>query len=553
MKKFTKIVAMLVAFGVFASGMFAVQASATEKVYLEERIILNEEFDSSDFEFKSGTLQNGEWTQVNANVPATVSDGVMKFQHDASGSTAKILTGAQCLFDKAKVENGELIVEIKAKKAVNIAADAVAGTEAVTYNPTLVVQLFYNADNAYRAFVGLALTEEMNTYQIRVGQGKYVAVYKNGVLDTTWSGLKAAQSTGLWNSIKLYSESTAAADMEIESVKITTWDPKTENVYFNADFENMTTMSDVADYGIKSHDADLITLDTTDGNKAIKISGNNSSAVQMDSFQSITTNEISMVLPEEYYFSYRIKSSGLTSTTACVCMQLFTNGMIKDQTSSSDRESGAVRVFLDMRSDALYAFDNNNSSNKYSTTIFGENKWVTVLIHVKGTTYDYYVMQEGEEEFTQVKENVPAQLQTTVGYNPNYFKFYVQGNESSNASVLIDDIRLYVPGDLTKIGENLYWSDADTITGSFDLTGSVDDTADLTGILALYDENGMLKDCKYKETTVEQVLGNQGKLSVSIDNPSEEATNARFFVWDSLSSLQPVMSMKAWETIPSAE
>lgn len=502
--------------------------AAGEHGNLSERVIVKEDFNTGiNFEAYSSFV-NDTWERFvdgddGTETTVSVKDGVAKITGLAGNSVGFLY--------RFEPVSSEFFVTFRARCTKG--------------NPNhLRLQVFYNKIKKFRfSYIlptGTLKANEWTTVCAHFTQGKQVVFYKKADGDTVYTRagqIAAADCTWAisnWDQIKFFVEKSAS-DFEIDDFKVVALEPDENGVYLAEDFESASNMSDVAEDGIcTSHNPDYAELVTEDdGNRALQLTVPASGTVIADTGCTVEKFRVPSVLPQEFYFSFRAKNDKDAPAN-----RLWINFMLSGGTDSDARETATKRI--QVYADVSQGGGRNGDGN--FTTLAGDHgltpgEWINFVFHIKGEQYEVYWKTESEENYVKGMELTNASSYS-AGNNPNVnqLKFYA---ENGTGSVLIDDIRIYTPG-MHKMDTRLKRSGQGALEAELNIMGDIGDTQQVTGILAVYDSQDMMKAAEVTETTVDGAMAAGGKIRVKIDNVPTGADYAIFYFWDSMNSLQPL-------------
>lgn len=511
MKKFISAVVSLIV------ALSTCTALAADKVHLSEKLIVNEDFEDGITFRTPGSYKDQKkdtWEMLSATDNVTVSDGTATI----TGSTTTT-PGMSYFYETQK---DETIITFKAKKTDEEAA-----------KEYLRLQLYYNKPTRYRAFIYFTAPQTWTEYKLHITQGALVKLYSKAegessfTFKSNWASSVRGDNEHNWDMIKFFVEKTDATFM-IDDLKIVSYNPKNDGIYFNEDFEGVT---DLSSRGFETTDG--ISIDTFDNNTAVKITAAASGSPEFRSGTTVDNYQVSSSLPEEYYLSMRIKNIDLNNR---LWLQFYHNGTSSSITGSA-HDTGMKRVMCCMTAGNIISYD--AVTNKYpvvssSSSGLTANEWVNLVFHIKGDTYRVYVKEQNADSYTCYNETWLTSQATNQTNSPNYIKIY---EDSASGSALIDDIRIFTPGMHTYDMLN----NEGVITQGV-INGTITDTQ-AVGIVASYDDSKLLKGACVSDNAVKVPAFDAATIIVTASDAFVSgATQAKLYLWDSLVNMIPLIT-----------
>ncbi|MBO5008745.1 MAG: hypothetical protein J6D26_07910 [Clostridia bacterium] len=533
MKRFVTFILLII----FTFNSFAALAAA-QRTLLSEEVILDETFDNGiNFEkfgsYIKGTFERFVLLDDASDSDVCVSDGTAKIIGRAEGTAV----GLRYLFEPV---NSEFMVTFRVRR--------INGTTG-----NLMLQMFFNKGQKFRYNGGIpgGITENWTTVCAHVTQGQSVVFYTKAdgaeAFTKQKGHISAAVSTNgdsEWSQVKLFNE-RGKGDFEIDNLKIVAYNPSESGIYLNEDFEDIDDTYSLEERGFCiSHSPSDLSLDTADGNTALKITKSQGADVQIDTGCTLESFNLPSIMPEEFYCSLRLQITPETPIQLFWIQLVFNGG-----NNSAARDTAARRLYFYGTSTSVFTVINNKLTQLPAEYSFTPGEWINVIFHVVGNSYELYWKSESDDTFVKALDMTDAgtfSTNNTTTHNINQLKIYSIHNPGT---MLVDDIRIYTPG-MRNIDARLTKDDSGALKAEIKILGEIGDVQPVAGILALYDDNDMMKAVAVTETTVGGALETQGKLTAKIDAIPDGATHARFYFWDSMASMQP---LDMWVEFPTLD
>lgn len=483
---------------------------AADKVHLSENLIVEEHFDT-DFTFgEQGKMADGKWERIAAGLEETVthtSDGTVQIVGNTSGAV-----GVSYFLEP---QENEMLITFKAKKTAG--------------SGVLRLQIYYNKEKTYRVLGWINdLPTTWTDVLVRVTQGQQVLFYTKaeGATAYTYVNKYAAAAcnhhVNQWDQVKFFDEKSGST-FEIDDVKIVSYNPKNEGIYFNEDFDSATDLSSRG-FGI----ANGVVLETeANGNKAIKLTR----AATTDAKPKIYTNaavegsEVSSSLPEEFYLTMKVKD---LSGSSRLDIQFYYNASYNaDANSAYDVAARRIQCVVNKNNSLFGVYNIDNGLTSMNTKGLVKDKWVDLVYHITGDTFKAYIKSEDETSYTQLGDGaITAQARTNNFMNQ--LVVYTDGT----CEVLVDDIRIFTPG-----WHVFNQTHADGKAG-LELINGTGASTTINGIFAAYNADNMLTTA----ATTSAVTANAYDATKLTADVSEigNSTRATFYLWKDLSSIIPV-------------
>lgn len=495
-------------------------------------IVTNEEFDDG-FDFVPyGTFANGAWERYCGSEEADdnsvyVSEGKVVI-NPANGEPAGIRF-------KYTPQQGDTVFAITARRT-----NVLSGTYDHSLN-SLKVNLYYDNENYYsyestdNSFLGIdpAVMNEAGTdstegyvpnldnvsigyYRVTAGSSELGRKVPAGwAWATRTASVNIKDGDEKWDSVEIFS--TGAA-FEVLSVKIINYSP-TGSIYLNEDFGGLNEdnlAESLTEKGFNVPNENGLAVETETGNHYLKMGTNAGGA------NSSENGAVYKAFPAssstEMYFTARVK--------------------LPDEYNNAD-PSQAFIVQFDFKDSSgnfrrFYLYNTywgyGPSGRTFDKPIAVKEQWTTLKFHVRDKEAPLlYLKRDGETEFVSVCANIG-----TVPETPSLGLVYIGG------AVCVDDIRVYEPG-IYYAGTNINVNEGKVI-GEISVMGETDDQSILSrnfaAILAVYDSNDITKDVEYACVTMEDIIQNNGKLTIEIDDLPDGANKARLYLWDGIDETQ---------------